>query len=247
MIRNEIARQLDHDPNFRWRGNSVTRIENLSDIVFALALGMLVSASTPPTTLAMLETHLFNIIPVALGFIFMLSVWNQHFTYFRRYGVADRRIIFLNSILLLAILFIAYPLRFVFDSLFAFILGQFDNFERMGELGIATYREAARITGYYAAGHFAIYVLIHAMYSHALNRSDVLALSTSESIMTRRSIWRHRWEMLVAVIVFGTALYTPVGPFAGFFFSLNAITNPIIRFRLPLPSDKDRPSEDLSE
>lgn len=238
-MRSEIARQMDHDPHFRWRGEAVTRIENLSDIVFALALGMLVSASTPPTTLAMLDTHLFNIIPVALGFVFMLSVWNQHFTYFRRYGVADRRIIFFNSVLLLAILFIAYPLRFVFDSLFAFVIGQFDDFSRMGELGIATYREAARITGYYAAGHLAIYVLIHAMYSHALRKADVLGLNASERVMTKRSIWRHRSEMLVAIIVLYTALFTPIGPFAGFFFSFNAITTPILRLRMPLPPLSD--------
>lgn len=236
MIRDQIARGMDHDPNFRWRGDTVTRIENLSDIVFALALGMLVSASSPPTTLAMLDQHLFYIMPVALGFIFMLSIWNQHFTYFRRYGVADRHIIFLNSILLLAILFIAYPLRFVFDSMFAFILGQFDDFKRMGELGISTYVDAARITGYYAAGHFAIYALIHAMYSHALKRADVLDLNSSEKTMTRRSIWRQRWEMVISGVVLSTALYTPIGPFAGFFFSLNALAAIIIRLRLPLPT-----------
>ena len=38
MIRGEIARHLDHDPHFQWRGESVTRIENLSDIVLILAV-----------------------------------------------------------------------------------------------------------------------------------------------------------------------------------------------------------------
>ena len=48
MIRRALKTHLDQDPYFQWRGDSVTRIENLSDIVFALALGMLVSSSSPP-------------------------------------------------------------------------------------------------------------------------------------------------------------------------------------------------------
>ena len=49
-MRTELAKHLDHDPHFEWRGQSVTRLENLSDIVFALALGMLLLTGAPPAT-----------------------------------------------------------------------------------------------------------------------------------------------------------------------------------------------------
>ena len=54
MLRGELIKSdglgLDNDPNFRWRGQAVTRIENLSDIVFALALGMLITTADPLRT-----------------------------------------------------------------------------------------------------------------------------------------------------------------------------------------------------
>jgi hypothetical protein len=58
-----------------------------------------------------------SIIPIAAGFAMLVSIWNDHFLFFRRYALADGVIITLNTALLLLILYIAYPLRFVFDSL----------------------------------------------------------------------------------------------------------------------------------
>lgn len=243
MLRSELARQMDHDPDFRWRGDNVTRIENLSDIVFALALGMLVSAASPPTTLAGLEAHLISIIPVAFGFAFMVLIWNAHFTYFRRYVIAGPWIVFLNACLLLAILFIAYPLRFVFDSFFAFIIALFGDWTRMNELGIATFRDAAKITGYYAMGHFAIYMILQAMYRHAFRKADDLGLNEKERVMTLRSIWHYRFDCLLAVIAFVTAWYTPMGPIAGVWFSLAGFVFVIIERVFPMPDEPEKRTE----
>lgn len=117
MIREQIIQSRDHDPHFAWRTTEVLRIENLSDIVFALALGILVSAGSTIRTFSDLTGYLISIIPIAAGFAMLVSIWNDHFLFFRRYALADGRIIVLNTALLL-ILYIAYPLRFVFDSLF---------------------------------------------------------------------------------------------------------------------------------
>lgn len=38
MIRNTTIDAFHHDPNFPWRGAFVTRIENLSDIIFAIGI-----------------------------------------------------------------------------------------------------------------------------------------------------------------------------------------------------------------
>lgn len=175
MIRSNLAEQLDDDPHFSWRGKTVTRIENLSDIVFALALGMLVSASSPPQTLTDLQQHMINIIPVAGGFLMMLVIWHAHFTFFRRYGVADGAIVALNAALLLLVLFVAYPLRFIFDNLLAFIIGNGGNdWSRMEAMGVSNYRQAGAIMGYFSVGYATIYLLINRMYGHVLRKSDVL-------------------------------------------------------------------------
>jgi len=235
MIRQELSRQLDHDPNFRWRGEAVTRIENLSDIVFALALGMLVSVSTPPHTYSELGPHLMSIVPVAACFAVLLVIWNAHFTFFRRYGVADGYIIFLNAVLLLFVLFIAYPLRFAFDSLFAWILAAFQgHWEYMTELGISSFRQAGFILAWFYGGLSFIYFLIHLMYKHALTKADILDLNMSELAMTRRSIWRYFCEMLICALVAAGAALTPLGAFTAAFSILNWPIAVAIRRRIKL-------------
>jgi hypothetical protein len=234
-MRATLARQLDHDPNFRWRGEAVTRIENLSDIVFALALGMLVSASAPPTTFAELQRHFMNIFPVAVGFALLLSIWNAHFTFFRRYGVADTWIIVLNAVLLLVILFFAYPLRLIFDSLLAFGLGMLGDWSRMAGLGLLDFRDAGRLMGYYCIGYGLVYVVIQSMYAHALRRAEVLDLSPSERIMTRRSIWTYRMYVVISALVGVVAVWTPLGPIAGALFGLIGPAAMLVAARLKLP------------
>lgn len=237
MIREHIAKGLDHDPNFRWRGDAVTRIENLSDIIFALTLSLFVSSASPPTTYSQLWPHLLTILPVAAGFAMLLSVWNEHFTFFRRYGVADAKVIFINAILLLIVLFIAYPLRFAFDSLFAFILGQFGNWRMMQQLGIETYRQAGEIIAVVSAGLVIIYILYHWMYQHALSKAGILNLSPSEIAITRRSIWQYRFQILFNGLVVYLAAFTVAGPFAAFLSVLNWPASSIIKRRIKLPTD----------
>ena len=239
MIREHITRGLDHDPNFRWRGDAVTRIENLSDIIFALTLSLFVASASPPGIYAELWPHLLTIFPVAAGFAMLLSIWNEHFTFFRRYGVADTKIIFINAVLLLVILFFAYPLRFSFDSLFAFILGQFGDWSMMQDLGIDTYQQAGEIIAIVSVGLVIIYGLYHWMYQHALNKADILDLSASEIAITRRTIWQHRVQIIFNALISYLAAFTLAGPFAAFLGILNWPAAIIIENRIKLPADTE--------
>lgn len=214
MLRDHIQSHHDHDPNFRWRGENVTRIENLSDIVFAIAFGMLVSASTPPSNHAELLSHLWQIVPVVAGFTILVLIWNSHFVFFRRYAIADQWVIFLNACLLLVVLFIAYPLRFIFDGLFGYLLGAIGgNWTRMQETGMG-YLESGQVVGIFALGYAFVFLIIALMYGHALNKSEVLELTPREIIITRRSVWQYWSSLGISVAVGGLALFTPLGPIA---------------------------------
>lgn len=226
-MRAEIAKHMDHDPHFAWRGQTVSRIENLSDIVFALAFGMLVSASSAPATYGELMPHLVSIVPVTAGFLFMVVLWNSHFIFFRRYAIADQKIMWLNGVLLLLILFIAYPLRFTFESLFAFILMMFGSLERMEQLGIETYQQAGHIIAVFYVGYGLAYLIYQSMYAHALRKADDLKLSHNERQTTKQSIWRCRIQVAISAIVAPVAAFTIIGPFAGAF---NLLTWPINSF-----------------
>lgn len=219
MLRETVSQILDTDPDFEWRGRSVTRIENLSDIVFALALGMLVSSSQPPVTSDQLSSFLWNIIPVSAAFGVMLTIWNAHFTFFRRYGLADAKAVFLNSILLLLIMFIAYPLRFIFDSLFAYVLALHGNFDRTIRMDLGP-SDAANIMSIYAVGYGVVFIILHRLYAHALRKRDMLALSKEEIVLTHVVLLNFSANILLSVVVFFLARYTALGPWAGFFWCL---------------------------
>lgn len=219
MVRETLIRELDHDPRFEWRGGSVTRIENLSDIVFALALGMIVSSASRPQTFTELTDHLFTIIPVTAAFALLFMIWNAHYVFFRRYGIADSTIIFLNCILLLLVLFLAYPLRFIFDSLYGFVEGLFGDWSWLMEAGI-NYSEAGIIMGYFAAGYGLVYLVISQMYAHALSKAGLLDLSPVERAMTRQSIWIFRMQIAVVAITGFCAVFTPMHAFSGWMMAL---------------------------
>ncbi|MEL6664882.1 MAG: TMEM175 family protein [Pseudomonadota bacterium] len=220
-MRNEIAKHLDHDPNFEWRGQSVTRIENLSDIIFALALGMMLFGGAPPQTFSELVHFLVSIIPVTASFVILFMIWNSHFVFFRRYALADNTIVLINSALLLMVLFTAYPLRFIFDSFFWYMIGSAtgDYTQLMEtEMDIAN---SARSMAFFGAGYAVIYTLMSFMYAHAVRKADVIGLSEKEILLTRQTVWIFRGEVAVAILLVIAALFTPLGPFSGFLMILN--------------------------
>lgn len=242
MLREAVAKRLDHDPLFKWRGEHVTRIENLSDIVFALALGMIVSASSPPATFSQLGAHLFNIIPVAAGFAVLLNLWNAHFVFFRRYGLADGPTIFLNACLLLVVLFLAYPLRFVFDGLFAYVLAVFEMPQRLEKMELGA-REAGIMMAYFAAGYAVAYLFVSQLYAHALRRADMLELDETEKIMTKRTVWSFRVVVLCSILVFLSALLTPWHAFSGFLLFLIFPASWLVGRKFKIPADSESGSE----
>nr|WP_070960396.1 TMEM175 family protein [Hyphomonas sp. Mor2] len=220
-MRDSIAKHLDHDPHFEWRGKNVTRIENLSDIVFALALGMLLLTGVPPQTFSELVLFLISIIPVTASFAILVLIWNAHFVFFRRYALADNTIVLINSVLLLMVLFTAYPLRFIFDGLFWYIYGvaSGDYTHLLGKE--MDFTNSGRSMAFFGAGYAVIYALMSLMYAHAVNKAELIGLSAKEILLTRRSVWRHRGEVLIGIVVALSAWLSPIGPFAGFLMVLN--------------------------
>lgn len=217
MIRGALDdfKGLDHDPDFRWRGTNVTRIENLSDIVFAIALGMLITGVDAPRTLLDLRTFLINIVPTALGFCVLLGLWNGHYTFFRRYGVADRTIIVLNAVLIFVVLFMAYPLRFAFDSLFGYVTTLLTgDYSRSQALGLRSFRDAAEIITYFSLFYAAAFAVFAKMQAHVLKKRAALALNAHELAITQQIHFARWGQCLLALLSAALAWFTPLGPAA---------------------------------
>ncbi len=239
MIRSNISKGLDHDPNFRWRGEAVTRIENLSDIVFAIAFGMLISAASPPQTMTDLSRFLFSIIPVTAAFAVLIGIWNHHFTFFRRYGVADKPIIFFNAILLFVVLYLAYPLRFAFDSLFAMILGVSGNMSQINRMEL-TFSDSGIIIAYFGVGFAIVHALYALMYRHVIKKRELLSLSDYEFTITKRSVLTHWGTVIIALFAAAMAYFTPLNGLAGFIIGFDRLIymfrNKI--YKLPVQQEK---------
>lgn len=242
MIRETVGKQLDHDPAFRWRGEAVTRIENLSDIAFALALGMLISGVDAPTDYLGLKKFLWSIIPAALGFSVLLGLWQSHYTFFRRYGVADKTIIWLNAVLIFVVLFMAYPLRFAFDSLFAFLTTLVTgDFTRSQELGVTSMAVAGEFVAYFSLGYAVAFGLFALMYRHVIKRADLLDLNLYERAMTQRVHFSQLGKAVMSLIAAGLAWFTPLGPIAGSVLGGFFIAYWLAAWRYPLPDTGSAP------
>ncbi len=220
MIRDAVTPALDHDPHFRWRGTSVTRIENLSDIVFALAMGMAILSSDIPQTFEELQGFLLNIIPAFLSFILLLQIWHAHFTFFRRFGVADKRIIFYNVILLFFVLFAAYPLRFAFEGFFNFLYGYYDNWERARAMRLS-FPRSGYILAYFAIGYGIINFCYYLMYRHALSKAQLLDLSEAEIIIAKGSRVMFAFMTALCILTAIVCGLTPLYGFGGWLLILN--------------------------
>ena len=77
------------DHGFRWRGGDISRLEGLSDAVFAFAVTLLVVSLEVPETFDELLHVLRGFFAFAVCFAILFWVWFDHYRFFRRYGLAD--------------------------------------------------------------------------------------------------------------------------------------------------------------
>lgn len=192
MIRESLkSHYVGMNKEFRYRGEEPTRIETLSDAGFALAIGLLLISTSPPTTFAALVDFTKDIIPFGLCIILISMVWFQHFIYFIRYGFRSRAIVLLNTLLLFILLFYVYPLKFlakflvvIYSSLLGIDKTAWEKLHQM--IAMEDIPSLMIIYGLGAAGIFAVLMF---MYIYALKKSDELELNKLEIFDTRTSIY----------------------------------------------------------
>ena len=127
MIREHVfSGSTPSDKFFRWRGGEVSRLENLSDVVFALCLTMLVAVPTARAFQFEYDQLVYSIkmLPAFLAcFLILIWIWYQHHKFFRRYGLGDWLTVAQNTLLLFVVVSYTLPLRFVFSMLLDPVVG----------------------------------------------------------------------------------------------------------------------------
>ena len=124
MIREKLVEKGVGDPHkFRWRSHEISRIEGLSDAVFAFAVTLLVVSLEVPKTYGELMEVMRGFGAFAVSFALLFVVWFNQYKFFRRYGLNDNLTIVINAVLLFVVLFYVYPLKFVFTFLIDMFTG----------------------------------------------------------------------------------------------------------------------------
>lgn len=172
---------------FRRRGTETSRLEAFSDAVFALTLTLLVVSTEVPKTFPELIAKLSGFLPFVVCFVIFITIWLQHYFFFRRYGLTDTGTILINSALLLVVLYFVYPLKFLFAA-----VGTELKFEQARTLFVL-----------YGAGIVAIFALFALFYVNALRQRAALGLNRVELFDTRSAIWAN---LGVAAVGIGSIL-----------------------------------------
>ncbi|KAA3612435.1 MAG: DUF1211 domain-containing protein [Planctomycetota bacterium] len=218
-----VPERLRGERYFRWRGGDVSRLEALADAVFALSLTLIVVSLEVPRTFSEL-LNVFAQLPVfAVCFVLLLLCWYHHFLFHRRYGLEDFVTVAFNSILLFAILFYVYPLKFLFSLLWRQVAGMSMQVEGPGgQMQVmVSYEQGGAVLAVFSGGFAAVSFLFWVLYRHAWSKREALQLNAAELEASRGALRGHAFSMGLALAILAVALLQPQWvPFAGMSFSL---------------------------
>ena len=210
MIRQHLFdKRAPADPMFRWRGGDVSRIEGLTDGVFAFALTLIVVSLDVPKNFDDLYRIMLSFPVFAICFVMLIMVWYHHYKFFRRFGLEDFQTIVLNTILLFVVLFYVYPLKFVFSGLLSPVLG-LDN-ATMADITLA---QAKQLMVFYSVGVVLIFGMFALMHLRGYRLRHELELDELEMYLTRTEIGAHLISAGIGVLSILLALVAGTwGPF----------------------------------
>jgi uncharacterized membrane protein len=211
MIREKLMeRQVGRGTRFRWRGHEVSRIEGLSDAVFAFAVTLLVVSLEVPKTFNELAETMHGFAAFAISFALLLLVWWIQYKFFRHYGLQDNVTFVLNAVLLFVVLFYVYPLKFLFTFLVSRFTGGHGEVRLPNgnvEAMIETPEQMTTLMVIFGIGYLAVFGVFVLLYLHAYRKRFELELDQLEIFDTLSSIRENILNCLIAVVSIGIALF----------------------------------------
>lgn len=200
-----LPRRLLGEAHFRWRGGAVSRLEALSDAVFAIALTLLVVSLEVPGSGAELAALLPQFPAFAACFAFLLWIWYQQYQFHRRYGFEDALTVILNGALLFCVVFYVYPLKFLAEVL---IGGRLTDSE-----AAAGFDASGRtVMLLYSSGFSGIFLVLWLMTARAWRMREEVGLNAAERAATRGTLAAQGGSFALGLASIALALLLPGQP-----------------------------------
>ncbi|HRI80744.1 MAG TPA: TMEM175 family protein, partial [Cyclobacteriaceae bacterium] len=190
MIRESLINNSPGKENeFRNRGTEPGRLENFSDAVFALVITLLLISTSPPTNFAQIKHFVYELLPFLICIALIIVIWKEHYTFFLRYGLRDGRMIVLNTLFLIIVLFYVYPLKFLTRLILIPIAYLTDNQTMFDTFtGMIAGQDIGDLMIIYGTGAACVFFVLMMMYRYALKQAKMLALNDVEIFDTKVSI-----------------------------------------------------------
>ena len=182
--------------SIRWRSNEPTRLETFSDAVFAFAVTLIIVSLEVPKSFDELFETMKGFVSFGVCFALLFLIWNNQNIFFRRYGIVDAYVTFLNGVLLFLVLIYTYPLKF----LFTLVLSDDNTYLSHGvKLSMIRVEQVSTLMYVYDLGYLLIYLLFYLMYKHAQGNAEKLELTDYELFETRSQMYINLLNVLIGV------------------------------------------------
>ena len=205
MIREHLFhKRAPADPMFRWRGGEVSRLEGLSDGVFAVTLTLLIVSLDVPGTFYELWLTVRDLPVFLASFLMLMMAWRYHYLFFRRYGLEDFLTSFLNGAFLFLLMFYAYPLKFLTMFLWRLVIGvdvgpMFVVPEGV-DWALGGLLQRAGMMYFYGLGVVGLFGVLALMNARAYRLREELELDELERFLTRAAIRAHLISVGIALL-----------------------------------------------
>ncbi len=177
-MRNEVFKNRQHDPRITYRGATASRLDNLTDAVFGIAITLLIFNLANPNSFEDLLTFTKTLPAFLISISFLVLIWKEHLEFSEIYTLNDTRLTILNTIFIALVIFYVYPLRF----LTLFLTNTFFN----TDIDVSIQGEQVPyLMIYYGFVAFALYFVLYLFYRRADTIKNELNFSKFEAFYTK--------------------------------------------------------------
>ncbi len=198
-MRKRLLTKLEKDPNIDYRGENPSRMDNLTDAVFGIAVTLLIFNLSNPNSLKDLIAFTKTLPAFLVSIGFLIIIWKEHSRFSEIYGLRGPWFVFLNSLFIALVIFYVYPLRFLTLFMTQAIFGT--------DLPVTiSPQEIPDIMIYYGFVAFALYFILLWFYHLALKKKEILQLNEYEVMHTK--MVRKRMILMCVVPIASILLVT---------------------------------------